>query len=106
MYWQSATLEKLLRKSALLHWPVPSRRINLILWPGGAGRTASTRRQQYCEKKERTMCEQIESALQASLARVLTKVAILLPAVLSLVVAVLVCGLLGLLLAYLVRKIL
>ena len=52
------------------------------------------------------MWEQIESALQASLARVLTKVAILLPAVLSLILAVLVCGLLGLLLAYLLRKIL
>ena len=45
-------------------------------------------------------------ALHASLARVLTKVAILLPAVLSLVLAVLVCGLLGLLLAYVVRRIL
>ena len=52
------------------------------------------------------MWEQIESALHASLARVLTKVAILLPAVLSLVLAVLVCGLLGLLLAYILRKIL
>ena len=52
------------------------------------------------------MWEQIRFALHASLARVLTKVAILLPAVLSLVLAVLVCGLLGLFLAYVVRKIL
>jgi hypothetical protein len=52
------------------------------------------------------MWEQIEFALHASLARVLTKIATLLPAVLSLVLAVAVCGLLGLLFAYLVRKIL
>jgi hypothetical protein len=52
------------------------------------------------------MWEQIESALHASLARILTKVATLLPAVLALTLAVIVCGLLGLLLAYVVRKIL
>jgi len=52
------------------------------------------------------MWEQIESALRDAFARVLTKVATLLPAVLSLVLAVVVCGLLGLLLAYLVRRIL
>ncbi|MBV8632117.1 MAG: hypothetical protein JOZ83_14395 [Silvibacterium sp.] len=52
------------------------------------------------------MWEQVEFALHASLARVLTKVAVLLPAVLSLIVAVLICGLIGFLLANLVRKIL
>jgi hypothetical protein len=52
------------------------------------------------------MWEQVEFALHASLARVLTKVAVLLPAVLSLIVAVLICGLIGFLLASLVRRIL
>jgi hypothetical protein len=52
------------------------------------------------------MWEQIEFALRASLARVLTKIAILLPAVLSLVLAVAICGLLGLLFAWLLRRIL
>jgi len=52
------------------------------------------------------MWDQVEFALHASLARVLTKAAVLLPAVLSLVVAVLICGLIGLLMANLVRRIL
>ena len=52
------------------------------------------------------MWEQVEFALHASLARVLTKVAVLLPAVLSLIVAVLICGLIGFLLASLARRIL
>ena len=52
------------------------------------------------------MWDQIEFALHASLARVLTKVAVLLPAVLSLVVAVLICGLIGFALANMVRRIL
>ena len=52
------------------------------------------------------MWEQVESALHASLQRVLIKVGVLLPAVLSLIVAVLICGLIGFLLASLVRRIL
>lgn len=52
------------------------------------------------------MWEQIEFALRASLARVLAKVATLLPAVLSLVLTVVVCGLIGLFLAYILRRIL
>jgi hypothetical protein len=52
------------------------------------------------------MWEQVEFALHASLARVLIKVGVLLPAVLSLVVAVLICGLIGFLLATLVQRIL
>lgn len=52
------------------------------------------------------MWEQVESALHASLQRVLIKVGVLLPAVLSLIVAVLICGLIGFLLASLARRIL
>jgi len=52
------------------------------------------------------MWEQVEFALHASLQRVLIKVGVLLPAVLSLIVAVLVCGLIGFLIASLVRRIL
>ena len=52
------------------------------------------------------MWEQIENALRASLIRVLTEIATLLPAVVSLLVAVAVCGLLGALCAALLRRIL
>jgi hypothetical protein len=50
------------------------------------------------------MWEQVENALHASLVRVLTEVATLLPALLSLLVAVAVCGLLGLFCAWLLRR--
>src|SRR5271156_1675282 len=103
---QSVPTEKQPRNTESMLWQAPSKRTNLISWPVGAGRTASTRKQPRITEKERTMWEQIESALHASLARVLTKVATLLPAVLSLVLAVLVCALLGLFLAYILRKIL
>jgi hypothetical protein len=52
------------------------------------------------------MWEQIENALHASLVRVLTAIATLLPAVVSLLLAVAVCGLLGLFFAWLLRRIL
>jgi len=52
------------------------------------------------------MWQQIESALHASFARVLTKVATLLPAVLALVLAVLIAGLFGALLAFGIRRLL
>lgn len=49
---------------------------------------------------------EIDNALHASLTRVLTKIATLLPAVVSLILAVLICGLLGLFFAWLLRRIL
>ncbi len=52
------------------------------------------------------MWEQVENALHASLVRVLTEVATLLPALLSLLVAVAVCGLFGLFCAWLLRRLL
>jgi hypothetical protein len=52
------------------------------------------------------MWQQIESALHESIARVLTKVATLLPALLALIFAVLIAGLFGALLAYGVRRLL
>ncbi len=52
------------------------------------------------------MWQQIESALHESIARVLTKVATLLPAVLALVFAVLIASLFGALLAYGLRRVL
>ena len=52
------------------------------------------------------MWQQVENALHASLIRVLTEVATLLPALLSLVLAVAICGLLGLLCAWIVRRLL
>jgi hypothetical protein len=52
------------------------------------------------------MWEQVENALHASLVRVLTEIAILLPAVVSLILAVAVCGLLGLFFSWLVRRLL
>jgi hypothetical protein len=52
------------------------------------------------------MWEQIEKALHDSLVRVLTEIATLLPAVVSLLLAVAICGLLGLLFAWIVRKVL
>ena len=52
------------------------------------------------------MWGQIENALHDSLVRVLTEVATLLPAVVSLLLAVTICGLLGLLFAWIVRKLL
>src|ERR1700756_2112789 len=90
-----------------MHLPARSRRTNPTSWPVGAGRTGLTHRQpHHVEGRRTTMWEQVEFALHASLARVLIKVGVLLPAVLSLVVAVLICGLLGFLLASLVRRIL
>jgi len=52
------------------------------------------------------MWGQIENALHDSFVRVLTEVATLLPAVVSLLLAVTICGLLGLLFAWIVRKLL
>jgi hypothetical protein len=52
------------------------------------------------------MWGQIENALHDSLVRVLTEIATLLPAVVSLLVAVAICGLLGLLFAWMVHKVL
>jgi hypothetical protein len=52
------------------------------------------------------MWQQIEFALHESVARVLTKVATLLPAIFALVLAVLVAGILGALLSYALRRIL
>jgi hypothetical protein len=52
------------------------------------------------------MWGQIETALRASLVRALTEIATLLPAVLSLLLAVAICGLLGLLFSWLLRRIL
>ena len=52
------------------------------------------------------MWQQVENALHASLVRVLTEVATLLPALLSLLLAVTVCGLFGLFCAWLVRRLL
>ncbi|MGA3031753.1 MAG: hypothetical protein ABSD70_00620 [Terracidiphilus sp.] len=52
------------------------------------------------------MWEQVENALHASFVRVLTEIATLLPAVLSLLVAVAVCGLLGLFFAWIFRRLL
>jgi hypothetical protein len=52
------------------------------------------------------MWEQVENALRASFVRVLTEIATLLPAVLSLLLAVAVCGLLGLFFAWLLRRLL
>lgn len=50
------------------------------------------------------MGKQIEFALHESLARVLTKVAMLLPAVLALVLAIVIAAIVGLALAYVVRR--
>jgi hypothetical protein len=52
------------------------------------------------------MGEQIEKALHDSLVRVLTEIATLLPAVVSLLLAVAICGLLGLFFAWILRKLL
>lgn len=52
------------------------------------------------------MWEQVENALHASLVRVLTEIATLLPAALSLLLAVAICGSLGMFFAWLVRKLL
>jgi hypothetical protein len=52
------------------------------------------------------MWQQIESALHESIARVLTKVAILLPALLALVLAVVIAALFGALLSYALRRVL
>ncbi len=52
------------------------------------------------------MWQQVENALHDSLVRVLTEVATLLPALLSLLLAVTVCGLCGLFCAWLVRRLL
>ncbi len=52
------------------------------------------------------MWQQAEKALYDSLTRVLTEVATLLPAVMSLLLAVAICGLLGLLFAWILRRLL
>lgn len=52
------------------------------------------------------MWEQIERALHDSFVRVLTEIATLLPAVVSLLLAVAICGLLGFFFAWIVRKVL
>jgi len=52
------------------------------------------------------MWQQIQSALHDSFVRVLTKVAVLLPAVLALVLALVIAGLIGALLAYGLRRLL
>lgn len=52
------------------------------------------------------MWQQVEKALYDSLTRVLTEIATLLPAVTSLLLAVAICGLLGLLFAWVLRRIL
>lgn len=52
------------------------------------------------------MWEQIENALHASLLRVLTEIATLLPAVVSLLLAIAICGLLGLFFGWLLRRLL
>jgi len=52
------------------------------------------------------MWEQVEKALHDSLVRVLTEIATLLPAVISLLLAVAICGLLGLFSAWILRRLL
>jgi hypothetical protein len=52
------------------------------------------------------MLQQVQFALHASIVRVLTKVAMLLPAVIALFVAVLACCLIGIFLAFLLRRLL
>lgn len=52
------------------------------------------------------MWQQVENALHASLTRVLTEIATLLPALLSLLLAVIACGLFGLFCAWLLRRLL
>jgi hypothetical protein len=52
------------------------------------------------------MWQQVENALRASLIRVLTEVATLLPALLALLLAIAICGLFGLLCAWLLRRLL
>lgn len=52
------------------------------------------------------MWQQVENALHASLVRVLTEVATLLPAILALLLAIVICGIAGLFCAWLLRRLL